>query len=455
MKAVPADFLALLHCPYCGFGLETESMDAIAGAVRYGILRCACHEYPVVEGIPILQQIDGLQRVVQLIRSMDRSRALSRALDLFRVQWAHRSRLHRLKYYWNCKRLVSRSDESFRDAVHLVRRPGVFADYLMHRYANPSFLAAIGLLPVLARLARPSAAPASAARVLDLACGAGHASYLMQLLGPTLSIVSADQDFVNVYLARRFLVPEGLHLCIDAQAPNPLPDRYFDAVYCQDAFHYVHSKKAAVAELKRVVHPDALWIFPHLHNRLCHNLVPGLPLSPDAYLECFALPGGRLFSESDLLRGLSAERLVDLSAWVPAATLNNAPNLTFVRGGDETWGIHRDFPSAFCRQASALQANPIYDVRPEGNGLRLERRWPNTVMAQECSEADSVVPQSCHLSGEQMLQLRTGWTGTAPSWLEDLVASFVLVPLPDGYSRDPAIRVGDLRLDALAGQARA
>jgi SAM-dependent methyltransferase len=277
----------------------------------------------------------------------------------------------------------------------------------------------------------------------------------MRLLGPTLSVVSADQDFVNVYLARRFLVPDGLHLCIDAQAPNPLPDRYFDAVYCQDAFHYVRSKKAAVAELKRVVHPDALWIFPHLHNRLCHNLVPGLPLSPDAYLECFALPRGRLFSESELLRGLSAQWAVDLTASVPPATLDKAPNLTFVSGGDELWDIHRDFPGAFCRHASTLQANPIYGARPEGNGMRLERRWPNPVMARECIEADTVLPQSCHLSGDQMLQLRTGWTGSAPGWLEDLVARFVLVPLPHGYARNPAIRVGEPPLDVLADQARA
>jgi SAM-dependent methyltransferase/uncharacterized protein YbaR (Trm112 family) len=424
----PRRFLDLLHCPYCGLPLRTESNGADAANVRYGLLRCACCEYPVVEGIPIVQQIDGLQRVTQHIRSGDLRLALLLALDLFRVQWAQRSRLHRLRYHWNSRRLIEQSDLHFEQAAQWVRRPDVFADYLVHRYANPSFLAAIGPLIVLARsVGRP-------ARVLDLACGAGHASHVMQLLDPSLEVVSADQDFVNLYLARRWLATDGLHLCIDAQVPSPFPDTTFDAVYCQDAFHYVASKKAAVEELKRVARPDALWVFPHLHNRLCHNLVAGIPLSPQDYLRCFDLRGARLFAESELLRGLVEERAIDLRSAAPVATLEAAPTLTMIRGGDEVWRRFVDFPSALCRDASALQLNPIYRVHPDGDGVRLERRWPNPVMARECAEAEAVLPALCRLDGAQWSQWQAGLGATPPSWVEDLVARFVVVALPRRYA---------------------
>lgn len=448
---VPPDFLALLRCPYCGTQLETDVRDVHAGGVRHGIMRCACHEYPIVDGIPILQQIDGLHRVVKLIDDGDFVAALLRALDLFRVQWAHQSGIHRLRYYWNCSRLASASDTPFSDAAQLVRRPRVLADYLVHRYANPSFLAAIGPMLVLAGAA--TAPAASPVRVLDLGCGAGHASFVMNLLRPDLSIVSADQDFVNVYLARRYLVPGGLHLCLDAQVPSPFPDAHFDAVYCQDAFHYFKSKKAAVDELKRVTRPGALWVFPHLHNRLCDNVVPGVPLSPEGYLECFALPGARLFAESELLRGISAERLVDLGALVPAGQLHDAPNLTLVSGEHALWRAHRGFPEAFCRRLERLRVNPIYVARAERDGMLLERRWPNPVFARECAEAEAVLPASCRLTTAQLAELEASSDGAVPAWVEDLVAKFVLVALPERYTPASAVRVGISSRQPGAGSA--
>ena len=83
---------------------------------------------------------------------------------------------------------------------------------------------------------------------------------------------------------------------------------------------------------------------------------------------------------------------------VPASALNKAPNLTLVMGGGKVWRIQRDFPESFCRQASALQVNPIYRAGPKRNDLLLETRG----------------------------------TGPTPGWLEDLVAGVVLVPLPHG-----------------------
>lgn len=437
-RGMHREFLSLLHCPYCGFTLELESAGSSTDAIEYSVLRCACYEYPIVEGIPILQQIDGLQRVVQLIRQREHKGALLRALDLFMVQMAPRSKLHRIRSYWNCLRLVSKANISFCSAAHLVRRPSIFADYLVHRYANPSFLAAIGPLMLLSQVVRPAGfAHESGRTVLDMACGAGHATFLMRTLYPELTVISADQDFVNVYLTRRYMSPNGLQLCIDAQIPSPLPDQYFDAVFCQDAFHYFRSKKAVVREIKRVSREDALWIFPHLHNRLVDNLVPGSPLSPESYLECFEMADARLFGESELLKRLAHERVFDLSSSVPPSSLNESPALTLIRGGGKTWRTYRYFPKEFCGRRADLRVNPIYHSYRRRGECVLELRWPNPVMARECAEVETVLLRSCKISMAHLAQLAEDNISSDLEWLDELVTKFVLVPLPSDYTLAP------------------
>lgn len=426
---VPAELLSHLHCPYCGFKLDVDSEGARPDRIVYGFLRCACCEYPVVDGIPILRQMEGLERVVRLIGEREFRWALLRTLDLFRTPWASQNRWRRLLHHCACSRVTSGGNWTFDDAVHRLRRPGVFADYLVHRYANPSFLAAIGPLLLLKHAA--AGEMHGDARILDLACGAGHASFLIGLLFPEFSVISADVDFLNLYLARRYMTPGGLQVCIDAQAPSPFPDDYYRAVYCQDAFHYIGSKKAVVRELKRVLRADALWIFPHLHNRLSRNLVPGVPLSPEGYLKCFDLADGRLFVESDLLQGLVREGFVDFGATASASRLDDAPALTFIRGGPDLWSGCKDFPGRFCERKEHLQVNPIY--RRASHGQCIELRWPNATLRAECAAVEAYLPETCDLTSEQWVHFQRG--GGTPEWLAEMVAKFVLVPLPRSYYR--------------------
>ncbi|HEY5705656.1 MAG TPA: class I SAM-dependent methyltransferase [Terrimicrobiaceae bacterium] len=450
--------LSELHCPYCGSGIELAFRlpDQKPNAINYGVLRCACNDYPVVQGIPILQHVDGLSSVVDLIRQGNGHRALLQAMNLFRVKWAHRSRWHQLRYYLNCQRLVTGRDLSFEDAVNLVRKPSVFSDYLLHRYANPSFLAAIGPLMLLDRLEqrRRSAFPGGVAdgqdshapfngransstktiRVLDLACGAGHTSFLMRHLFPELSVVSVDHDFVSLYLAKRFLAPDSIHLCLDAEVLSPFVDQHFDAVFCLDAFHYLHSKKAIVAELKRVSKPGALWLFPHLHNALQQNMVAGLPLSPDGYLECFSCASPRLFDETEILHGLSKKYQFDLSRNSSVSELNNSQTLTLIGGDEDLWRVHNRFPASFCEKRSSLVINPIYHNTPTENTVERTLRWPNEVMRRECRGAEAILPGSCHLSQTEIRQLTKGDSVPDGARLEKLVAKFVLVPLPPHYT---------------------
>jgi SAM-dependent methyltransferase len=446
-----------LHCPYCGSALELvsrmpeRSLSDREDKIQYGVLRCACYEYPIVEGIPIIQHLEGLSVIVTLIKKREGRRALLQALNVFRVKWAHRSRWHQFRYHLNCRRFVAREDLSFEDAVNLVRRPQVFSDYLLHRYANPSFMAAVGVLQLLGTLgARAAAEPARAdddrnatparppRRVLDLACGAGHSSFLMRQLFPALSVVSVDHDFVSLYLAKRFLAPDTTHLCLDAEVPSPFVDEYFDAIFCLDAFHYFQSKRAILAELKRVARPQALWLFPHLHNALQANITAGVPLSPEKYLECFSALDARLFDETEIIRGLSERHTLELERQLSIPELNKAQTLTLIGGTPELWRGHHGFPSALCKNRERLVINPIYRQSWQSNNLELNLTWPNDVMREECSGAEAFLPCQFRLSRGEWTQLFEKNPSLNMERLHELVAKFILVPLPSLYTNDRA-----------------
>ena len=49
-------WLRWLCCPFCGGSLSPSAGDWRAGELEYAVLTCHCSHYPVVAGIPLLQQ---------------------------------------------------------------------------------------------------------------------------------------------------------------------------------------------------------------------------------------------------------------------------------------------------------------------------------------------------------------------------------------------------------------
>jgi SAM-dependent methyltransferase len=442
-SAVSAALVASLHCPYCGSDLEqvlqvrVPEHSGSASHALYGVLRCACSTYPLIEGIPILQRIAGLDGVVEYVKRKETRLALLHAMNVFRVTWAHRTRWHQALFYLNCRRLVAGPHLRFEDAIGLVRKPKGFGDYLFHRYANPSFLVDVALLPALGAFLshRPQG------RVLDLACGAGHSSFLMRRWFPDASIVSVDQDFVSLYLAKRFLAPEAEYVCTDVEVPSPFPDNSFDAVHCLDAFHYLRAKQAIVAELRRVAKADALWLFPHLHNALAENVTPGIPLAPEHYARCFEFVDPVLFDEADLHEGLANRGHTDPIRPRRPDDLSGAKSLALLGGATEALRERTPLSSWLRSDTSTLTINPIYQGEWRGDRLSLKMRWPNPVLHRECREVEAILPASIEVARADLEQIAREDGSADDQLIRDLIGRFVLVSLPRGYSRRDPITV--------------
>jgi len=434
----PTPLIASLHCPYCGSGFEEvlrlpNGNTHIPASGHYGVLQCGCAEYPVLDGIPVLQHVEGLQQIMQHVKQGNAHHALLQAMNVFRIKWAHRTRWHQARYYMNCRRLTTDAQLTFQDAVGLVRKPKGFADYLFHRYANPSFLSDMTLLPVVETFVR-SRTTRARVKILDLACGAGHSSLLLTQSFPEVSVIAADQDFVSLYLARRFLAPGAEFVCYDVEAPSPFADDAFDVVHCLDAFHYFKSKRAVVAELERVAQPDALWLFPHLHNALVENVTAGIPLSVEGYFRCFERVNPTIVDEATLLDNRCGTRDADPFRQRPLSELSGAPTLALVSNAPTPPG-NGTLYSWLRANRRNLGVNPIYRGEWAGETLRLEMQWPNEVLHRECRHVENILPKTLEVRREDLRSLLSEGEAVNDQLVLDLLCRFVIVPLAPQYSR--------------------
>lgn len=107
-----------------------------------------------------------------------------------------------------------------------------------------------------------SLGPAAAA--LDLGCGDGRLSELVEAGSLTLADVS------EVALARaRARLPDATAVTLEPDAPLPLPDNAFDLVLCAETLEHVRDVQLLLSEVRRVLRPGGrLALTTPAHGRL-------------------------------------------------------------------------------------------------------------------------------------------------------------------------------------------
>lgn len=244
-----------------------------------GLLAFGCYEYPIIHGIAGPRRISPVTSARNLVvgsaQGVPDPALGARRFDGFSLL-CRRCRFVGGDAPEGMARIARL--EGFSQVLY-ASRPAGYADYLYHRFANPSLLGAIAPLLVLGETCRRS----PRARLLDILCGTGHSSSTVVALCPGVDVVMADFDFVNLYIARRFLAPTATALCVDAELPLPFADGSVDVAFCMDGLHYVRSKMALLGEVHRIVSADGVWLFAHMHNAACENVNPGTPLDTTGY----------------------------------------------------------------------------------------------------------------------------------------------------------------------------
>ena len=243
---------------------------------------------------------------------------------------------------------------------------GPVATYFAHRWSAPTFLSGLGLLNRRWRPASP---------LVEVACGTGQ--ILREAARRGGSVAGIDVVFAKLWLARRFVLGEGVDLlCADVTKRLPVAPVEGATVLCHDAFYFFADKALALAEMRRLV-PGGSVLIGHAHNaRFDHGRVAGTPLAPEAYADLAsdadlyddAALGAALIDGGDV-RPASSDALRD----VEAVSLAIGPVLK---------GNGVDFARPI--GGAGLCLNPLLEA--DGGG-RLHPAWPSPAFAREYANA--------------------------------------------------------------------
>ena len=368
-----------MRCPFCGTRLQLIDNAALARTetrVEAGVLGCECCAFPIIAGIPLLLADDPTRDAMHALERGDREGALATALDVDRAQAADLARTHEAAVL------------TYREAAARLA-PDAEGTYFLHRFSDPTFVAAEALLRALGPAASQTGGP-----WLDLCGGAGHLAHALADPGgsvPGEGTVIADLYFRKLWLATHVTAPGADGVCCSADAPLPFTTDRFLLVVLMDAFPYIWHKRLCADEMMRVARPDGIIALPHLHSSEGENVSAGDPLSPSAYRDLFASFQPALFSDARLLDALIEEACVDLADDRSPDQLGGEPSLTLVASRRD--GMRRRLPApAPAGVAGVLAANPLYRVQVRDGRSVLTLRFPTPEYEAEFADCRRYLP---------------------------------------------------------------
>ena len=249
------------------------------------------------------------------------------------------------------RRLVAERDRlSFREAMRLLAF-GPVADYLAHRWSDPTFLSGLALADAYW--------PGRPPRVLEVACGTGQ--FLRAFAPHAAQVTGIDVVWSKLWLARHWVAADAALVCCDAAHDWPLPAGKADLVFCHDAFYFLPAKPHVAAEMRRCAAANAMTLVGHAHNALADNHSSGAPLAPGAYAALFA--PATLFDDA-ALTAASISRTAPEAA--DAAALAGAPAISLAHPAAAPRAVMGRFDPA---AGSLLRLNALYGPAANGRAL--------------------------------------------------------------------------------------
>jgi uncharacterized protein YbaR (Trm112 family) len=303
-----------LQCPYCGGGFVVSTeVEGDAERLIYGLLRCRCFEFPVVDGILMLSLVkdfrgpkDDLDAYVPLqvaaITYLQKKDAVSlrtwirRHLPLA----AELMEGTRVEPYLS---LCARLDALFRPATEqylrdigryeILGRPADKASpwqqlrssaALLRRTMRraPAVPADVSRKAELACLQGDDASRFYSPRtntlslrmgtlpwqghVLSLRCGHGVFENLLRTLQLQPERVSVDDNLLDLLITRRYADNSGSFVLHELRYPLPFRDGAFDGVFSSNCLPKIPTQKTFVEQAIRVAAPSGWTFFDGISN---------------------------------------------------------------------------------------------------------------------------------------------------------------------------------------------
>lgn len=456
--AVPA-----LRCPDCGARptLTPTRTQPLAGGT-FGLLRCACTTYPQIDDIPVLRRgrIDSQDHLTgrcevagptadELVALLEADRPLDALVALLAFPPPAPTsrpgvRLPFTRGPWPRVALAARRAEvramladhdrlTAQDWMELAyarssdRIDDELLPYFLARFGQPRFLATTSLLQCL---------PDDGSRpVLDLACGFGHVAHHLATRPDPRAVVGVDRNFLQLWVARRYVAPTQRFVCADRVDALPFDDDAFAASLCSDAFHYFDAQQGSLDELRRVAVADTVLLDRLGNARLAPTDGP-LERDPAGYVRLLRGAPWRLTCEDELLTDYLAGYGPQLASPRHPAELDSAKWLMLVTSTDErVFADHGAF-AAPPHAAGRPTLNPVFTATRHDDGVDLAFRFPSTWYAFENAAMRGYTSAGERVDADTYAALVAGRPTDHDA---ELLRRFVLLGMPERYRRVPGV----------------
>lgn len=451
------ELLKLMRCPCCGTDFEIEKIcsENEKGIVN-GLIRCECDEFPIIESILILKRGYTKEPIIKSIKKMESTEEFVALLfgnyfdnvitedickfasfleskgmygqilgKILLIIVKHRTEKSYKKY--------SSKNLSFYDT--LGNNP--WGVYLKHRFSLESFWSIYPFIPLLKKNKK---------RILDMCCGMGHVSFVISKYINPSELICVDASFSNLYLAKKYFAPDAEFICLDGNYPLPFKDGIFSSGLMMDAFHYIDARASLANELERVLHPEGLLLFLHVHNSLVHNLGAGKPLPPSVWINLFNDLNVKALPEKKVVEDFIFKDKLDLLKEYSENEINSSNAINIIVSKNKSlFDIYEKIGSDFLKNKRNLIINPLYEIRNERKKIVLERASIRSASMKElficdCPLSEKYLPKTCIIDNEEVMKAlkerRVNVNMISEEnlrYIEELMMKFVIINAPQKY----------------------
>lgn len=427
------ELLKLMKCPYCGTDFEIDEVySENEERVMNGCIKCECNEYPILEGILILKNTPAKEYIIEYLKKGEIEKAVALSLrdytnDICRVAdfiepkpFGKLFKKNLLSFVNSYSKKIYKkySDKSL--SFCEVLRNGSYEIYLKHRFSSQTFWSLYPFIKLLRKKRE---------RILDVCCGAGHASFVISKYVIPDELICVDGDFKSLYLAKKYF-SNAEFINIDVNYQLPFKDDIFSSVFMMDAFHYVDARALLAKEFERVLNQEGMLLLLHLHNALVENVAAGKPLSLSTWMGLFDLNVTAL-PEKTVIEDFILRDKLDLSKKYSGKELNLSDAIIMIGGADLDCfdGIWKDI----LKFKDNLIINPIYKMKAEGEKILLEQEFPSEFFRKEYPLTEKYLPERCKTDKKFVKGRSVCVSDSDEIEIENLMRKFVVINVPENY----------------------
>lgn len=422
---------AILRCPLCAADIQINDVfEETSEDLIHGSMYCECDTYPVCHGIlmvrnsPVKKYVlhflkEGAFQQAAMIAMANYTDDLCRILDYAESHKAGKpirmGALTAVTAYLNM-----RYGKYFKDRATFtaILGDGAYDQYLRHRFSSETLWSLYPFLPSIRN---------KGGRVLEICCGAGHASFILSKSSSPERMIGIDGNFRNLFLATKFL-SQADFIQADVNAGLPFRDHQFSTAFMIDSFHYVEARALLAREIARVTTHDGFNLILHLHNSGKKNMSAGHPMSPTAIERIF--PDGppiRLLPERAVVERFLQNGRLDLSEPYDGNRLRETDAFIVTRGLPA--GISETHWDAPLHSDDQLIVNPLYRIADQDDHILLTRCFPSDAYRREYPLTEAHLPERY---GIKKAVLTRGGYPLSES-LGEMRRRFVLLTVPRHY----------------------